>query len=494
MRSGSAFPLVTLVILDGWGCAPPGPGNAVDLARTPVFDRLWSEYPHTRIAASGEAVGLPAGQMGNSEVGHLTIGSGRVLDQDFQRINRSIEDGSFFENDALVSAFRRARERGGNMHLLGLVSYGGVHSHIDHLRALLELARREGMLEQTWIHAFTDGRDVSPTSAVRDLAELPQERIATVAGRYYAMDRDKRWDRTERALDAIVNGADASGSSVVDAVQRSYDAGVTDEFIVPTTTDPLGVIGPPGDAAIFFNFRPDRARQLSQKLGELQTDLTTMTKYREDFDFPVAFSEQSVDLVLAEVLAEHGVRQLHTAETEKYAHVTYFFNGGREDAFPGETRVLVPSPRDVPSYDLKPEMSAGELADRFVEEVADDYAFAVINFANPDMVGHTGVIPAVVKAVETADACLGKVVQATARRGGICLVTADHGNAEKMLETDGVSPFTAHTTNLVPLIASENGLKLRDDGELADLAPTVLDLLGFAKPLQMSGESLIRDE
>ena len=494
MRSGSAFPLVTLVILDGWGCAPPGPGNAVDLARTPVFDRLWSEYPHTRIAASGEAVGLPAGQMGNSEVGHLTIGSGRVLDQDFQRINRSIEDGSFFENDALVSAFRRARELGGNVHLLGLVSYGGVHSHIDHLRALLELARREGMLERTWIHAFTDGRDVSPTSAVRDLAELPQERIATVAGRYYAMDRDKRWDRTERALDAIVNGAEAAGSSVVDAVQRSYDAGVTDEFIVPTTIDPLGVIGPPDDAAIFFNFRPDRARQLSQKLGELQTDLTTMTKYREDFDFPVAFSEQSVDLVLAEVLAEHGVRQLHTAETEKYAHVTYFFNGGREDAFPGETRVLVPSPRDVPSYDLKPEMSAGELADRFVEEVADDYAFAVINFANPDMVGHTGVIPAVVKAVETADACLGKVVQATARRGGICLVTADHGNAEKMLETDGVSPFTAHTTNLVPLIASENGLKLRDDGELADLAPTVLDLLGFAKPLQMSGESLIRDE
>ena len=364
-----------------------------------------------------------------------------------------------------------------------------MHSHIDHVRALLKFAP-----EKTWIHAFTDGRDVSPHSAVHDLAELPLDRIATVAGRYYAMDRDKRWDRTERALDAIVNGAEAAGSSVVDAVQRSYDAGVTDEFIVPTTIDPLGVIGPSGDAAIFFNFRPDRARQLSQKLGELQTDLTTMTKYREDFDFPVAFSEQSVDLVLAEVLAEHGVRQLHTAETEKYAHVTYFFNGGREDAFPGETRVLVPSPRDVPSYDLKPEMSAGELADRFVEEVADDYAFAVINFANPDMVGHTGVIPAVVKAVETADACLGKVVQATARRGGICLVTADHGNAEKMLETDGVSPFTAHTTNLVPLIASENGLKLRDDGELADLAPTVLDLLGFAKPLQMSGESLIRDE
>jgi 2,3-bisphosphoglycerate-independent phosphoglycerate mutase len=494
MRSGSTFPLVTLVILDGWGCAPPGPGNAVELASTPVFDRLWSEYPHTRLAASGEAVGLPSGQMGNSEVGHLTIGSGRVLDQDFQRVNRSIADGSLFENDALVSAFRRAREGGGNVHLLGLVSYGGVHSHIDHLRALLELARREGMADRTWIHAFTDGRDVSPNSSVRDLAELPQEKIATVAGRYYAMDRDNRWDRTQLALDAIVNGSDSGNSSAIDAVQKSYDAGVTDEFIVPTTIHPLGLIDPSNDAAIFFNFRPDRARQLSQKLGELQSDLTTMTRYREDFDFPVAFSEQSVDMVLAEVLAEHGVRQLHTAETEKYAHVTYFFNGGREDAFPGETRILVPSPRDVPSYDFKPEMSAVELADRFVQEIDGGYAFAVINFANPDMVGHTGVIPAVIKAVETADTCLGRVVEATGRRGGICLVTADHGNAEKMLESDGVSPFTAHTTNPVPLIATENALKLRDNGELADLAPTVLDLLGFAKPLHMSGESLIGDD
>ena len=494
MRSGSTFPLVTLVILDGWGCAPAGPGNAVELASTPVFDRLWSEYPHTRIAASGEAVGLPPGQMGNSEVGHLTIGSGRVLDQDFQRINRSIREGSFFENEALVSAFRRARERGGDVHLLGLVSYGGVHSHIDHLRALLEVARREEMLDRTWIHAFTDGRDVSPTSAVRDLAELPAERIATVAGRYYAMDRDQRWDRTELALAAIVGGSRVSGAGAIDAVQTSYDAGVTDEFIVPTTIDPRGAIDVRNDAAIFFNFRPDRARQLSQKLGELQSDLTTMTKYRDDFDFPVAFSEQSVDMVLAEVLAEHGVRQLHTAETEKYAHVTYFFNGGREEAFPGETRILVPSPRNVPSYDLEPEMSADELADRFVEEIEGGYAFAVINFANPDMVGHTGVIPAVVRAVETADACLGRVVEATGRRGGICLVTADHGNAEKMLEPDGVSPFTAHTTSPVPLIATQNGLKLRGNGELADLAPTVLDLLGFAKPLQMTRESLIADE
>jgi 2,3-bisphosphoglycerate-independent phosphoglycerate mutase len=495
MRSGSAFPLVTLVILDGWGCAPPGPGNAVELASTPVFDRLWRDYPHTRLAASGEAVGLPAGQMGNSEVGHLTIGSGRVLDQDFQRVNRSVADGSLYENEKLVSAFRRARERGGNVHLLGLVSHGGVHSHIDHLLALLELARREDMLDRTWIHALTDGRDVSPHSAVKDLAELPDERIATIGGRYYGMDRDARWERTDRALDAMLHRGDSAGAgTAVELVQRSYDAGVTDEFIEPLWRDGRPALEPARDALIFFNFRPDRARQLSQRLGELQSDLTTMTKYREDFDFPVAFPEQSVDMVLAQVLAEHDVRQLHTAETEKYAHVTYFFNGGREEEFPGETRILVPSPRDVPSYDCKPEMSADELADRFVSEIAGDYAFAVVNFANPDMVGHTGVIPAVVEAVETADRCLGRIVEATGRRGGICLVTADHGNAEKMLESDGVSPFTAHTTNPVPLIATEKGLKLRDHGELSDLAPTVLDLLGFAKTLQMSGESLIGDE
>jgi 2,3-bisphosphoglycerate-independent phosphoglycerate mutase len=495
MRSGSTFPLVALVILDGWGCAPSGPGNAVDLASTPVFDRLWAEYPHTRLAASGEAVGLPAGQMGNSEVGHLTIGSGRVLDQDFQRVNRAIADGSFFENAALVSAFRRARERGGDVHLLGLVSYGGVHSHIDHLRALLTLAEREGMAERTWIHAFTDGRDVSPTSAVRDLAELPDARIATISGRYYAMDRDNRWERTELALDAIFHRSTPmalSTDTAITCVQASYDSGVTDEFIVPLWRESRPALDPANDAAISFNFRPDRVRQLSEKLGALQTDLTTMTKYREDFDFPVAFPEQTVDMVLAEVLAQHEARQLHMAETEKYAHVTYFFNGGREEEFPGETRVLVPSPRDVPSYDLKPEMSARELTDRFVDELRDgDYAFAVINLANPDMVGHTGVIPAVVKAVEMADASLGRIVDAVQERGGVCLVTADHGNAERMLEPDGVSPHTAHTTNLVPLIVSEKGLKLREHGELSDLAPTALGLLGFAQPLQMGGRNLV---
>jgi 2,3-bisphosphoglycerate-independent phosphoglycerate mutase len=381
------------------------------------------------------------------------------------------------------------------VHLLGLVSHGGVHSHIDHLRALLELARREDMAERTWIHAFTDGRDVSPHSAVHDLAELPDDRIASVSGRYYAMDRDRRWERTELALNAILHRGTptpTSTSTYITLVRQSYDADVTDEFIVPAWRAGEPGLDPTRDSAITFNFRPDRMRQLCEKLGELETDLTTMTKYREDFTFPVAFEEQSVEMVLAEAIAQHDVPQLHTAETEKYAHVTYFFNGGREDEFAGEARVLVPSPRDVPSYDYKPEMSAAELTDRFVQELGStDYAFAVINFANPDMVGHTGVIPAVVKAVETTDACLGRVVAAVREKGGVCLVTADHGNAERMLEDDGVSPHTAHTTNLVPLIATENRLKLREHGELSDLAPTVLALLGFAQPLQMTGQNLI---
>jgi 2,3-bisphosphoglycerate-independent phosphoglycerate mutase len=486
----SSYPLVTLVILDGWGCAPAGPGNAVELADTPVFDRLWRDYPHTTLDASGEAVGLPPGQMGNSEVGHLTIGSGRILDQDFQRVNRAIANGTFFENEALLGAFRRARERGGNVHLLGLVSYGGVHSHIDHLRALLELARREGMAERTYIHAFTDGRDVSPTSAVHDLAELPAEKIATVAGRYYAMDRDSRWERTDLALAAIVRGEGVQGSDPIAEVNRSHEAGVTDEFIIPVVLSGRPRLQRRADTAVFFNFRPDRARQLTIKLLELRVDLTTMTRYREDFAAPVAFGEQSVRETMAEVLAEHGLRQLHAAETEKYAHVTYFFNGGEEDEWPGETRILVPSPRDVPSYDHKPEMAARELAERFCTELPNGYAFAIVNFANPDMVGHTGVIPAVVEAVENVDDCLGKVVETVENLAGACLITADHGNAEQMLEADGVSPHTAHTTNPVPLIATVPGLRLREGGELRDLVPTALALLGLDKASEMTGESL----
>ena len=477
----SRFDLVALVILDGWGCAPPGPGNAVELAETPVFDRLWGECPHTTLKASGEAVGLPPGQMGNSEVGHLTIGAGRVLDQDLQRINRAIEDGSFFENPALKAAF----EKGGGLHLLGLVSHGGVHSHIDHLKALLRFAP-----ERTWIHAFTDGRDVSPTSAVHDLAELPTDRIATVAGRYYAMDRDKRWDRTDRAFHAICLGEGPVADDPVEAVRQSYERGITDEFIEPV------VIGgrprfTPADAGIFFNFRPDRARQLTEKLLEGGYDLTTMTRYRDDFDCPVAFAEQEVRETMAEVLAEHGIRQLHVAETEKYAHVTYFFNGGREEEWAGETRILVPSPRDVGTYDQKPEMSASGVTDRFCHALEDDgYGFAIVNFANPDMVGHTGVIPAVVRAVETVDACLGRVVETVDQLGGVLLITADHGNAEQMLEADGTSPHTAHTANPVPLVVTDHEATLRKGGELQDLVPTAISYLGITEPLQMHGKNL----
>jgi 2,3-bisphosphoglycerate-independent phosphoglycerate mutase len=473
---------VALVVLDGFGCAPPGPGNAVDLADTPVFDRLWRTFPHTTIEASGEAAGLPAGQMGNSEVGHLTIGAGRRLYQDLMRVNRSIADGSFFENPALVSAF----ERGRRVHLLGLVSHGGVHSHIDHLQALLRFAP-----EKTWIHAFTDGRDVSPTSAVRDLALLPQDRIASVTGRYWAMDRDQRWERTQRAYDAIVKHKGVEAADPVAAVQASYEAGVTDEFVEPIVLDGAPPLEP-GDTAIFFNFRPDRGRQLTRLLLDGGFDVTTMTRYAAELDTPVAFAEQDVPATLAEVLSEHGLRQLHVAETEKYAHVTYFFNGGREEAWPGEERVLVPSPRDVPSYDHKPAMSADEVADRVVERIGDDFAFCIVNFANPDMVGHTGSIPAVVEAVETVDRCLARVADRVAELGGACLVTADHGNAERLLEDDGVSPHTAHTTNPVPLVLTLSDVELRDGGEIADLAPTVLALLGLEQPSEMTGRSLVK--
>jgi 2,3-bisphosphoglycerate-independent phosphoglycerate mutase len=485
------YPLVALIILDGWGCAPPGPGNAVEAASTPVFDRLWSVYPHTTLVASGEAVGLPPGQMGNSEVGHLTIGTGRILDQDLQRVNRAVATGALFENEALTAAFRRARQRGRDVHLLGLVSRGGVHSHVDHLRALLDMAARERVLERTWVHAFTDGRDVSPTSAADDLRALPAERVATVVGRYYAMDRDARWERTERALGALLMGEGRVAADAASAVQESYAEGVTDEFV-----EPIVLAGRPriaaGDVVIVFNFRPDRVRQLTERLLAAGHDVTTMTRYREDFACPAAFAEVDVRETLAEVLFARGLRQLHAAETEKYAHVTYFFNGGREEVWPGEERILVPSPRDVGTYDRKPEMSAREVAARFADAV-EGHAFAVVNFANPDMVGHTGVIPAVVRAVEAVDACLGDVLAAVERSGGVALVTADHGNAEVLLQPDGVSPHTAHTTNPVPFVVTTSRVRLRDDGELSDLAATVLALLGVPQPTAMTGRTLVID-
>ena len=468
------------MIADGWGCAPPGPGNAVELASTPVFDDLFARYPHTTLAASGEAVGLPAGQMGNSEVGHLTIGSGQRLYQDLARINNAVADGTLKQNAQLREAFGSSRRN----HLIGLVSQGGVHSHIDHLRAILESAP-----EDTWIHAFTDGRDVSPHAATKDLATLPQEKIATVAGRYYAMDRDNRAERTQTALNALMLGIGKQTPSLLDAMQASYDAGVSDEFIEPIIAQGAPRIEP-GDTVVFFNFRPDRARQLSRALLEAGVELTTMTRYGGDIDSHVMFAETLVEGTLAEVLAQAGVNQLHAAESEKYAHVTYFFDGGVEQPWPGEERILVPSPRDVPSYDHKPAMSAEELADRFCEEVGNGYGFALVNFANPDMVGHTGVISAVVEAVETTDRCLGRVVEKVTSLGGVCLITADHGNAEQLLEVDG-SPHTAHTTNRVPLIVTSEG-ELRDDGELSDLAPTVLHLLGLQESSAMSGKDLLK--
>jgi 2,3-bisphosphoglycerate-independent phosphoglycerate mutase len=483
---------VCLVVLDGWGLAEPGPGNAISLADTPVFDELWESSPHTTLTTHGPAVGLPEGQMGNSEVGHLNLGAGAVVKQDLLRIDEAIEDGSFFENEALRAACKTER-----LHLLGLVSDGGVHASMDHLKALIELAAREDVPDVV-VHAFTDGRDTNPDSAVRHVAEVESwggARIATVSGRYYAMDRDNRWERTEVAYDAIVNGeAEFRARTGEEAVRQAYERGETDEFIRPTlvTGGGDGRIRD-GDAAIFFNFRPDRARQLTTKLGELDgLRLTTLTEYHEDWDYPVAFPPARPDVTLASTLADRGKRQLHVAETEKYAHVTYFFNGGEEDPYPGEERCLVDSPREVPTYDKKPEMSARAAAGAFVGRWRDgDFGFGVINFANADMVGHTGVIEAAVKAVETVDECLGDVVSAVRESGGVCIVTADHGNADQMLEPDG-SPNTAHSMNPVPLLVTADVGELREGGTLADVAPTALALLGEEQPVEMTGTPLFQ--
>ena len=481
------FPSVCLVVLDGWGLAEPGPGNAVELADTPVFDELWEKHPHTTLTTHGKAVGLPEGQMGNSEVGHLNLGAGAVVKQDLLRIDEAIEDGSFYENETLRAACGTER-----LHLLGLVSDGGVHSSMEHLRALVELAGREDV-QDVVIHAFTDGRDTSPDSGAGHVAEVESwdgARIATVSGRYYAMDRDKRWERTELAFEAIVEGeAEFGAGTAEEAVRAAYERDETDEFIKPTLVGDEGRVRE-GDSVIFFNFRPDRARQLTQKLGEAGFEVTTLTEYQEHWDNPVGFPPARPDVTLASTLADRGRAQLHVAETEKYAHVTYFFNGGEEDEYPGEERELVDSPRDVPTYDKKPEMSAREAAEAFTSNWRDgDFAFGIINFANPDMVGHTGVIEAAVKAVETVDECLRQVVEAVEDSGGVCVVTADHGNADEMLEEDG-SPDTAHSMNPVPLIVTADVGELREGGTLADVAPTILALLGEEQPDAMSGRSL----
>jgi 2,3-bisphosphoglycerate-independent phosphoglycerate mutase len=491
------------VVLDGWGLAEADPGNAVELADTPVFDELWAKHPHTTLTAWGPAVGLPEGQMGNSEVGHLNLGAGAVVKQDLLRIDEAIEDGSFAENETLRQACHTER-----LHLLGLVSGGGVHASMDHLRALIELAADKGV-EDVVIHAFTDGRDTNPDSGAGYLAEVedalpahPGARVATVTGRYFAMDRDKRWDRTKLAYDAIVHGdAEFSAESGEEAVRAAYERGETDEFIKPTLVGEEGQIRA-GDSVVFFNFRPDRARQLTRALGERDFDefdrgdapevrLTTLTQYQEDWDYPVAFPQARPAVTLASTLAERGVKQLHVAETEKYAHVTYFFNGGEEDEYPGEERRLVDSPRDVSTYDKKPEMSAEEAADAFVAGWREhEPGFAIINFANPDMVGHTGVIEAAVKAIETVDECLGRVVEAVHESGGVCVITADHGNADHMLEPDG-SPNTAHSMNPVPLVVTRDVGDLREGGILADVAPTILALMEQEQPEEMTGTSLL---
>jgi 2,3-bisphosphoglycerate-independent phosphoglycerate mutase len=496
-------PKVCLIVLDGWGLADPGPGNAVAQAETPVFDELWGSYPHTTLTAWGKAVGLPEGQMGNSEVGHMNLGAGAVVKQDLLRIDEAVEDGSFAQNEILRRACDAER-----VHLLGLVSAGGVHASMGHLRALIELAADSGVPDVV-IHAFTDGRDTTPDSGAGYIAEvenaLPptRARIASISGRYYGMDRDRRWERTKLAWDAIVHGrAEFSADSGEAAVRAAYDRGETDEFIKPTLVGDEGRIRS-GDSVVFFNFRPDRARQLTRALGEPdfsefdrgeapRVRLTTLTEYQEDWDYPTAFPPARPEVTLASLLAERGVDQLHVAETEKYAHVTYFFNGGEEDPYSGEERCLVDSPRDVPTYDHKPEMSARAATEAFVERWrGGDYGFGIINYANPDMVGHTGVIPAAVKAVETVDACLGEVVTAVHGSGGACVITADHGNADNMLEPDG-SPNTAHSMNPVPLIVTADVGGLSNGGILADISPTVLALLGQDQPDEMTGASLAK--
>ncbi len=497
----------TLIIMDGFGMAGSGLGNAVRAAKTPRLDQFFQEFAHTELQASGLDVGLPEGQMGNSEVGHTNIGAGRVVFQDLPRITKSIADGDFFTNPAYCHAMDACKENGTSLHLMGLLSDGGVHSHLSHLFALLKMAKERG-LEKVYIHAFLDGRDVSPTSGVDFVSETVEKcreigvgKIATVMGRYYAMDRDKRWDRVEQAYDAMVYGESASFNPVpVAAVKDSYAAGITDEFMEPVVCDADGTISD-NDSVIFFNFRPDRAREITRTLVDPDFDgftrqtfpLTFVCNTEYDATMPnveVAFPRVSVHNGLGEYLSQMGMTQLRIAETEKYAHVTFFFNGGSETVFPGEDRVLVPSPK-VATYDFQPEMSAPEVTAKCVERIESGaYDVIILNFANCDMVGHTGVYEAAVKAVETVDECVGKVVDATLKMGGIAMITADHGNAEQMAEPDG-SPMTAHTTNPVPFILCGAGSELRSGGRLADIAPTILDVMGLACPEEMDGKSLI---
>ena len=503
-------PLV-LMILDGWGINPNTAHNSVALAKTPHLTKYLNEYPHTAIRTSGMAVGLPDGQMGNSEVGHLNLGAGRVVYQELTRVTKSILDGDFFTNPTLLDCIAKVKASGGRLHLSGLISDGGVHSHNTHLYALLELAKREGLTE-VFVHCLLDGRDTPPQSGAEYLAQLEAEivrigvgTIATVMGRYYAMDRDNRWDRVEKAYNATVSGEGERRSSAKEAIEQSYAAGVHDEFVVPVVIAENATLDD-GDGFIFFNFRSDRAREITRALALDDFDgferrkrvhlsgYVCLTEYDATFSLPIAFGSTELTNILGGVLADAGLKQLRIAETEKYAHVTFFFNGGVETPFPGEDRALIPSPKEVATYDLKPEMSAGLVTDELLARLNSGlYDVIILNFANCDMVGHTGIEAAAIKAVEVVDACAGRVVAKVRELGGAVLITADHGNAEQMCDENG-DPFTAHTTNPVWLILvddSRTSVTLREDGRLADVAPTMLKMLGLAQPKEMSGVSLL---
>lgn len=497
-----------LAILDGFGLTNHVEGNAVAAANTPNIDKYVEMYPHTKIGASGMAVGLPDGQMGNSEVGHLNIGAGRIVYQSLTKITKSINDGDFFTNPALVKAVNNVKENGGALHLMGLLSPGGVHSHIDHLKGLIDLAKKND-IKEVYVHGFLDGRDVAPASALEYIAEIENYmnevgvgKIATLSGRYYAMDRDNRWERVELAYNAMVLGEGETATSAVEAVEKSYHDNKTDEFVLPTVIDKAGTIKN-GDSVVFFNFRPDRAREITRAINDRQFDgfkrntlnlvFVTMTEYDSTLEgVEVAFGPEVLTNTLGEFLAKNGLNQLRIAETEKYAHVTFFFNGGVEEPNANEDRQIVASPK-VATYDLKPEMSAYELTETLVGKINEDkYDVIILNFANPDMVGHTGVFDAAKKAVEAVDECLGKVVDAVLAKEGRVFVTADHGNAEQMIDYSTGKAMTAHTTGPVPFIyIAKDAKPLREGGKLADIAPTMIEAMGLEKPVEMTGESLI---
>jgi 2,3-bisphosphoglycerate-independent phosphoglycerate mutase len=505
---------VLLIILDGWGINHQKEGNAIALADAPVYNSLLRDYPNTQLQASGEAVGLPEGQMGNSEVGHLNLGAGRVVYQDSTRISKAVREGDFFKNPVLLSALETVKKKNASLHLMCLLSDGGVHSRLDHIFAMIDLAKRQGV-SNVFFHAFLDGRDTPPSSALTYITQLEEYlqqagigKIATVSGRYYAMDRDKRWERVQKAYDALVLGEGIRKYSARDAVNDSYEHGKTDEFMLPAVmlgrnNRPLAVIKD-RDAVIFCNFRSDRAREITQALTDKEftgfkrlsvpqlSSFVCLTTYDEKFKLPVAFEPAPLTNILGEVLSKQGLRQFRIAETEKYAHVTFFFNGGKEQPFPLEDRLLIPSPRDVATYDKKPEMSAREITEKLVKAILSrNHTFILANYANPDMVGHTGILEAAIKAVEVLDECLGRVIRAAQETGTRILITADHGNLETMEDPASGQAHTAHTTDPVPFILVGEKARLRSGGLLADVAPTVLELLAMKKPEEMTGESLI---